>query len=129
MVSDENSRVMSEEPPAGALTVDAVLDWLPERRIPVSQLGAVLDQDVEHIRLDVGTLTADDDGEWLTTLYVTDTEREVIHAVGWDLEGGEWVAVGSWVGDEYDPGVVEEAVVEWTETAYPDSSFNRRSAD
>lgn len=116
---------MAADVPADALSVEKVLAWLPERRLPFSAAAAVVDQDVERISILAGVVTADDDGEWLTSLYVTDTDYEVMHAVAWDLEASEWVQIGTWVGDEYDPDAAEERVVDWTDEKYPDSSFSR----
>lgn len=118
---------MTDDVPTGALSAEAILDWLPERRLPLSAVGAVVDQDVERVSIQAGVITGDDDGEWLTSLYVTDTDYELMHAVGWDLDGGEWVVIGTWEGDEYDPDDARASVVEWTESHYPDSAFSRPS--
>lgn len=116
---------MAVDIPADALSVDAVLDWLPERRLSIDYLPVLLNQDVDRIRIDVGTLTGDEDGEWVTTLYITDTEYEVMHVVGWDLEAESWVGIESWVGKDYDPETVEDRVIGWTDENYTDSSFSR----
>lgn len=115
---------MAHDVPHGALTMEAVVEWLPDRRLDMSYIPALLDQDVERIQINLGNLTSDDEGEMITTLYVGDADHEVIHAVGYELEDG-WTGIHTWIGDEWDAEEAEAIVVEWLEAAYPDSSFSK----
>lgn len=116
---------MAADVPEGALSMDAVVEWLPDRRLGIEHVPQLVDQDVDRITVHIGMLTQDDAGEFISAVYVGDADHEVVHAAGFVLEEERWVGIESWVGDEYDADVVEETVVEWIKSRYPDSEFSR----
>lgn len=116
---------MTADVPDGALSIEAVVHWLPDRRLGIEYVPQLVDQEVERIRIDIGIVTGDDQGEWITAVYVGDTKHELVHAVGYDLEADGWVGIDTWTRAEYDADDVEETVVEWVDERYPDSKISR----
>lgn len=116
---------MAADVPEGALSMDTVVDWLPQRRLGIEYVPELVDQDVDRITVHIGMLTQDDAGEFISAVYVGDAEHEIVHVVGFVLEEEQWVGIDTWVGEEYDADKVEETVVDWIDAQYPESTFSR----